>query len=304
MSKLYYQNIPLTLCSAGALAWEAASRMVSQQGFTQAGSGDGSTFSNSGAGPVASGSTGATGLDNDEAWVRVAKTISGVLYETVFVREGGSPNSIRIYQSVGAAFTGGSPSATVRPTSTKEQALYTNAWTSGNNAYAQIVIESAAPYGIFMHAYDAGTRSHSGFFGMIPVTDADTPPGAPYVFGAGINYGVSELSSDTTTWWHYRRYGLAGEGWVNAPMLKLTSSGTTHYPNGAGNEAEDATKSKGRTIVHAVPGGLGDIGTNDWFEWPSTNASNGTLYSYASTGDRLRVGDLVLRYWNNTIPSA
>jgi hypothetical protein len=139
---------------------------------------------------------------------------------------------------------------------------------------------------------------------MIPVTDADTPPGAPYVFGAGINYGVTEMSSDTTTWWHYRRYGLSGAGWVNAPMLKYTSSGTTHYPNGAGNEAEDATKSKGRTIVHAAAGGLGDIGTNDWLEWASTSASNGTLYSYASTGDRLRVGDCVLKHWNNTIPSA
>lgn len=303
MSKLYYTNISLPSITAGKLGWEIASRMVAQQGFTQAGSGDGTTYSNAGAGPVAAGTTGAGGLDNDEAWVRLAKTISGVLYETVFVREGGSPGSVRIYQSIGAAFTGGSPGASARPTSTAEQALFTSAWVSGNNAYAQIVLESSAPYGIFAHAYDAGTRLHSGWFGMIPLTTVGTAPGAPYVFGGGNQYDVSALCAEGGAgWWHYRRYGLSGAGWVSAPMCKIQNGSSTLYPFGAGNKAEESSKTTTRAIVHAGVGNS-DLGENAWLEWPSTDNGNGNLYSVGTTGDRVQVGALVLKYWNNTVPT-
>ena len=64
--------------------------MVANQAWTQAGSGDGTTFNNAAAGPVAGSGSGAGGLDNDGAWVRLAKTISGVLYEIVFQRTAAS----------------------------------------------------------------------------------------------------------------------------------------------------------------------------------------------------------------------
>lgn len=304
MSKSYQTNISLPTISYAEYAWEIISRLISLQAWTQSGSGDNSTFSNSGAGPVASGASGAGGLGNDDAWVRLAKTINGVLHEIVFQRGSGSDVSGRVVFSVGSAFTGGSPAANIRPTATTEQVVFDGNLVTGANATMQMVVETATPFGFFAFAYDNGTRVHSGFVGMVPLTDSDTVPGDPYVYGAGLSYAHAELSVEgsNAVWWHYERYGLSGAGWDDAPMCLIKNGTSTIYPFGAGGETEDTTKTRGRPIIHANAGS-GDYGENSWLEWPSANNGNCNVYSKATTGDRLQVGSMILKYWDNTVPT-
>lgn len=115
-------------------------------GWTQVGSGDGSTFSNAGAGPVANGGSGATGLDNSTAWVRWRDPAGA--REILFQRIGS--NTFSLWYSYGARFTGGSPSATVRPTASDEQQILNSAnFTSTTPAYAHAVVESVAINGVY-----------------------------------------------------------------------------------------------------------------------------------------------------------
>lgn len=304
MSKSYQTNISLPTISYAEFAWEIISRLISLQAWTQSGSGDNSTFSNAAAGPVASGATGVGGLGNDDAWVRITKTIGGVLHELVFQSGSGSTVSGKVVFSVGSAFTGGSPAANVRPTATTEQVIFDGNLVTGANATMQMVLEISTPFGFFAWAYDNGTRVHSGFVGMVPLTDSDTVPGDAYVYGAGLSYAHASLSIEgaNAVWWHYERYGLSGAGWDDAPMCLITNSASTLYPFGAGNETEDTAKTRARPIVHANAGS-GDYGLNSWFEWPSTDNGNANLYSKATTGDRIQVGSMVLKYWDNTVPT-
>jgi hypothetical protein len=304
VSKSYQTNIALSTISFAEFAWEIISRLISVQSWAQSGSGDNTTFSNSGAGPVGSGATGVGGLGNDDAWVRISKTIGGVLHEIVFQTGSGSTVSGRVVVSVGAAFTGGTPAANARPTSANEKVIFDGNIVTGLNATMQMVLETATPFGFFAWAYDNGTRVHSGFFGMVPLTDSDTVPGDPYVYGAGRSYahGALSIEASNAVWWHYERYGLSGAGWDSAPMCLIHNATNTIYPFGAGNETEDTSKTRARPIVHANLGS-GDYGLNSWFEWPSTDNGNANLYTKATTGDRIQVGSMVLKYWNNTVPS-
>ena len=304
MSKSYQTNVSIPTITYAKFAWEVIDQLVSVQGWTQSGSGDNTTYDNASAGPVVSGSSGVGGLGNDEAWVRLSKTIGGVVHELVFQRGTGSDIAGRFFVAVGSAFTGGSPGPGTRPTATTEGTIFDGNLVTGNNAYMQMVLETASPYGFFAFAYDSGTRAHSGFFGMVPITDTDTAPGDAYVYGCGASYAYADLSLEgaNAVWWHYERYGLAGVGWDDAPMCGIANSATTIYPFGAGNETEDTSKTRARPIVHANAGS-GDYGLNSWLEWPSTDNGNCNLYSKATTGDRIQVGSMVLKYWDNTVPS-
>lgn len=302
MSKLYYTNIAITSSSSAKFAWEILSRMVANQAWTQAGSGDGTTFNNAAAGPVAGSGSGAGGLDNDGAWVRLAKIIGGVLYEIVFQRTAASPGSGEWAVSIGTAFTGGSPSATVRPTSAVEQSIYNSTIVEGSNIVLHVVLDNATPFGIVAFAYTSGTRANNGWFAMCPLTTVGTAPGAPYVFGAGTTYDISAMISAPGAWWHRRRYGLSGSAWVNAPMCDIRNGAARIYPFGAGNKAEATSETTSRAIPHSNAGD-GDFGENAWLEWPSTDNGNANLYSVSSTGDRIQFDCVVLKFWDNTTPS-
>ncbi len=108
-------NSPAT---GGVALYLLISTLVSA-GWTKAMDSDGTTYSSSGA-QVTSGATGAGGLNNSNAWVRLsAPAVNGQVRELTFQR-GATALQWRIKYSASALFSGGSPAATVTPSSADE----------------------------------------------------------------------------------------------------------------------------------------------------------------------------------------
>jgi hypothetical protein len=90
-------------------------------GWSKVSDSDGTTYSAGGT-QVTSGASGANGLGNSSAWVRLAApAVSGQVRELIFQHVNSSNNQAwSIKYSASALFSGGSPAATVTPTSTDE----------------------------------------------------------------------------------------------------------------------------------------------------------------------------------------
>jgi hypothetical protein len=108
-------NLPAT----GAVAMFQLITALVAAGWSQVQSGDGiSAFS---AGAVTSGASGANGLGNSSAWVRLAApAVSGQVRELVFQRGTTNDRGWQIKYSASALFSGGSPTFSLAPTSTDE----------------------------------------------------------------------------------------------------------------------------------------------------------------------------------------
>lgn len=128
-------NLPSTGSEA---IWDLIIALISA-GWTQIGSGDGFTYDNGSAGPVAGAASGATGLANSNAWVRVRApavnqgSVSNQTREWLFQR-GTDNRSWRFKYSASAGFSGGSPSATVVPTAI-DQVVMLGAGTDASPTY-------------------------------------------------------------------------------------------------------------------------------------------------------------------------
>lgn len=149
----YINQVPAT----GSLAmWQLIARLVAA-GWTQQGSGDGSTWSNSGAGPVANGGTGATGLGNSTAWVRLRMPADGhSITREITIQRQSSDVLWTIKYSFSAGFSGGSPSATVAPTASDTQTICSGYYVfPANNTYRNHVVVGGATegYSFWMGGY-------------------------------------------------------------------------------------------------------------------------------------------------------
>lgn len=109
-------NTPAT----GAVAmYQLISTMITA-GWTKVNDSDGTTYSAGGT-QVTSGASGANGLGNSSAWVRMqAPSVGGLLREFTFQRGTTNDRGWSIKYSGGAGFTGGTPDATNTPTATDE----------------------------------------------------------------------------------------------------------------------------------------------------------------------------------------
>ncbi len=156
-------------------------------GWTQVGSGDASTFSNSGTGPVTGGGSGAGGMDNTGAWVRLRDP--GGVREMIFQR-GASSASWSLFYSVGARFTGGSPSATVRPTATDEVTVFSAVnFSTTSPAYAHAIVEDTAingVYGWWLVRTQQATSVRMDFIGCDPLSSG-TDQSRYAVLGAAVD---------------------------------------------------------------------------------------------------------------------
>lgn len=109
-------NAPAT----GAVAMYLLISTLMTAGWTKVNDSDGTTYSAGGT-QVTSGNTGANGLGNSSAWVRMqAPTVAGQTREFIFQRGTGTSRDWQIKYSASAGFTGGAPAATVTPTATDE----------------------------------------------------------------------------------------------------------------------------------------------------------------------------------------
>jgi hypothetical protein len=226
-------------CAAngGATAIWALITLLKAHGFTQVGSGDGTTFAVGSTGPVVSGAAGVGGLDNVGAWVIVREPASGRSY--AFQR--GSANDaawwIR-YSRTAAISTGGS--ATVMPTSTEIQNLFgtaaagttlfnTTGGTGTRNYYVHCAMDDAAHNGVYpfyLMATLKGTGTMQGGLIALPMDLMSTGDQDPVVFGVGATTSPWTTSSKLG----YFRYGLVGEVWQTT--MAIANMGGYTGPNG------------------------------------------------------------------------
>lgn len=116
-------------------------------GWTQQGSGDGTTFSNSAAGPVVSGGSGVGGLDGTSRWVRLRDPGGG---REIIIQRNGASSQLSLYYSYSARFTGGSPGAAARPTATDEVTIInTLTFSSTTPSYAHAIVEDTPVNGVY-----------------------------------------------------------------------------------------------------------------------------------------------------------
>ena len=303
MATVIEANVTLATNNTPLLFWEWIDFLVTSAGWTQMGSGDGATWSNSGAGPVAGGGVGALGMGDSGSWVRLRKIISGVTYELMFYSGGAAYGSI--FVSVDSAFTGGSPSATQRPEATVEEPLLGSGTaaspshgspSTGNPAIVQMLCNTSAPYGFVLWSYDSGTKASNHALVMDPLKNMLATRGAPYIFGSGDYTNATDVR--TTFFKYRRRHGLSGAAWVSAQMLIHADA-----MGGVGNDSEDTLKVRNYDIPYYTPG-QGGHGDSTLFCVCGTTQSNGTINSEDATGDRMIMGKLVVKDWNNTAAAA
>jgi len=238
-------SVNLSPATGARAVWSWASVLM-QAGWTKPADSDGTTYSSSGA-QVTSGASGAGGLGNTSAWIRL-QSPDGV--REICMQRGTTNLLWRAKWSHSAKFTGGSPGATQTASATDEQII--NAVGGGTNAaptYTTIFgadasfkfhvgADNAAPYSWWWHAMTSGgsTNLKRGWYinmaaGSYPVEDV-----APYLVDFG---GTATPYSSAGIWGSsYYKKGLAGEAWV--PFYTLI-----YYSN--------------RQAAQQIPGGSGQV---------------------------------------------
>lgn len=307
--------------ATGAIAVYNLWTRLSAQGWTKKMDSDGTTYSSTGV-QVTSGATGAGGLNNTNAWMRLQDP--GGTRELSFQR---TTSSLiwRVKYSASAKFTGGSPGATQTSSATDEQLLLgsgTNAaptgatWFGTDNTYRQhIGADSAAPYPFWMAGIPNGGGAISAAGGVLifdPVQFAEPSDADPCVIYLGSTSNtmlVTPLYSETAQTANvcrgYLAKGLAGEGWVTIPAIGLKTASREIYPNGQGSNPH-TSKDDSIPVMYARPSAIaaptGYKGFSRMMRWNGTGRSNGDTLTVSTTRDRIMIGDVNLP-WAGTVPT-
>lgn len=283
--------------------------LLKTAGWVVKSSGDGLAAFSSTTDVITSGSSGAGGLNNTSAWFRIQSPAGGGTREFTIQRNS-STQVWTIKYSFSAGFTGGSPSSTVLGTATDSQTLF-NAATMflGDNLFRwNAAADNASPYGFFMFCHIVGGHSLGGYptgaFVMDPMA-AGTFPSAdndPVVF---TTVGSSAFQTATTTTnFGYLKKGIAGEGFVNIPWLRILNNGTNNvvFPTGAGVNAH-SFKEQMFPVCYARDSGqsapVGWKGASSLMKLCGQSVPTPTLISGAGTRDLVVVGDVVFP-WNGS----
>jgi hypothetical protein len=216
-----------TAPATGARAVYTLLACLMQAGWTKVADSDGTTYSSGGT-QVTSGASGAGGLGNNSAWVRM-RDPAGV---REFILQRGTTNLLwRFLWSHSAKFTGGSPGATQTPSATDEQTVNMGGGTHASptfgtcfgtdNAYKfHCGADNAAPYDWWWIACDNTTQANvrGGWFLNMQSASLPAADAAPYIVDFG-GSGTSRLSSLAIKGYGYYKKGLAGETWAGFYLL-------------------------------------------------------------------------------------
>lgn len=277
--------------STGAVAVWNIIQTLKQAGWTQVEDADGTTYSSSGA-QVTGGASGAHGLGNNGAWVRLRDP--GGTHE-ISIQRGTTDLVWRVKWSHSARFTGGSPGATRVSSATDEQIVngvgggtdasptFTTIFGTNNTYKLHVGADMVAPYDWWWVAMDntTGANNRKGWFlnmasGSYPSADV-----APYIVDFGGSGAGAAFSSTAIKGSGYYKKGLSGEAWVafypGVYMTNRPGSATQLAPstNGSASLAiEDGNPYDGyygelpvpifRDIAQTTPGWKGFCSTDTY----------------------------------------
>lgn len=259
-------NTPAT----GAVAMYQLITTLITAGWSKVSDSDGTTYSAGGT-QVTSGASGANGLGNSSAWVRMAApAVSGQVRELIIQRGTTNDRGWQIKYSASALFSGGSPAATVTPTSTDEvymlgvgtAATALASWFDGDGAYRWHIAcgGSAEFYSFYAFAVSTGAANiRNGMCldvmaaGSFPSADVD--PAVMYC--SAISTGQS--FGDQSTF-----------GWIGGIMTTATNPAYARAWMGATSQAQASLVSNSVRVAliplggtsGSVVGGLIGAGTN------------------------------------------
>jgi hypothetical protein len=311
----FSQFINGSVVATGSVAmWEVVQMLIAA-GATKAADSDGTTYSSSGT-RITSGSSGAQGLGNTSAWIRLQ--LPGNRELTI---QRGTTNTVwRIKYSASARFTGGSPGATQTPSATDE-AIRVGGGTDASPTYTSIFASDATYklYGGAGGATDgfwfattliAGGAQSAGMF-FDPLSSSTTSDGDACVIGLSISgsaftsgtLGSNSATASTGGVMGWLKYGLAGSGFVAIPALTLNDGGGAMWPNVAGTNphtTKDALEliQYGRKSSLSAP--TGPKGISKFVAWNAASRSSLETYSVDSTRDRIVFSDLNFP-WNGAV---
>ena len=320
MALIYSVN---QLPGSGAAALYALIQHLVSAGWTVRAAGDGiSAYSASNGTAVTHSGAGANGFNNYKAWYRLRMPGTDSAPREIVIQRGSNATDARVKYSAGAAFSGGSPSATQCSTASNEQVLIsggTDALPTGTNLVGTINrvsmwADNAAPYGFGMVGWSAAGAITFGLAlepmasGSYPSEDAD-----PYVWAVHPNAATfgnvdnawSNTGVTTTNGWY--KYGLTGAAWVGIWATRYAPvAGAAFAPNASGAANPYSGKDDelpllwGRGPALSTPGlkGFGQLMRLTWATRPSLS----TL-SVASAGakDRLVINQVSIP-WSGVDP--
>lgn len=325
--------------ATNSLAMFQFKTLLKTAGWTVPSSSDGLTFNGSGD-QITSGSSGAGGMDNHNAWfvLKQPAAVDGYQRQLLFYRDNSNAQNWWIQYSITAGFTGGG--TTNPPTATDGQNLLgTSAGGSqlftANGTYRwQIMADNATAYSFCAFAYPIGGGFANSILmcdrmlaGSFPAQDND-----PYVWfmsGYGTNRAVAynnnggnnaslsydcpmiqsnyNASQGTPSSWY--KYGLPGAAFVASPsMISAQFNGGGLYstaPFGLGSNPHSGNDDLfpllwGRS---AAAGGLvGYKGTSSLMQWCGAQRSTGDTITVSTASDHIVVNGALVLPWNGSNP--
>ncbi len=336
-------NTPAT----GAVAIYLLISTMVTAGWTKVMDSDGTTYSSAGT-QVTSGGAGAGGLANSKAWVRMrAPTVNGGSVvnqqrEITFQRNTANNTQWRVKYSASAGFTGGSPSATVTPSSTDEIFLFgdgtdavptfgAGGWftTDGNYRWHIACGGSAEFYSFVAFALTSGGTTggcaialdvmQSGTYSAL-----DVDPAVMYFSSAhgNPNAGIGEIATSEFKnltsanpcqgrAWYGPTSALGGSVVGNSRGITMCGWGNQAIGGGGTAAANPWTTNDDllpalygiRTnAVFAITGG-GAKGFSTLFRFGSVNRTNLDTCDTVATKDKIFFGTMWLP-WNGSVPVA
>ena len=185
-------NLNVFPSTGGKAIWELKEFLVGQ-GWNVARSGNGIAAYNASGDVHAPGGPYAGSLDNSNAWLELQQPVAATPRRSFLLQNSSSTTWPTWYSSDGTGFTGGSPSASARPTAADEQGIMNTGWPvqwlPGNGAYRVDMLAGGAAegFGFFFGARPA-YDGYSSVLSLDGLTEADPLDADPAIVGTNFIY--------------------------------------------------------------------------------------------------------------------
>jgi hypothetical protein len=301
----------------GAQAIYQLKQGLKNAGWTVPRSSDGTTYNASGD-QITSGSSGANGMANNNAWF-VVKSPSVDGYEREFCIQRMSTNLLwRIKYAVSSTFSGGSPSATQVPSASDEALVHgggTDSSPTGSGLFSTDStyryhfiyggLEESYSFYSFGYPLGGGNSNHSFMFDRCSLNTFAPEDLDPFViYSSNTSNLISTLSGLSTCKCWYKK-NLSGQIFQNVAVSDyVNSSGSSLYVGLLGTNAWNG-KDDGLPVFYgrnvASGGTPGFKGISRHLYLKCAARSTGDTISVVTSKDKIYLNDLILP-WNGTSP--
>jgi len=309
----------------GSLAMFQLVQTMISGGWVQMGSGDASTWATGSVGPVVNGGTGATGLNNNAAWIRLQTptlTFGGTsLKKEVLIQRGNADTDWWLRYSPAGNFSGGSPSATVAPTATDQVNLYGTAQSAATGFFPTLsntatysncmCYDASGSYGFYLFTFPAGGAIAPLYTAFVfdPVTNGSSLDKDPYIWylsgWAANTFSTTHFGGDSSMFaFMSTTLTTANYVAVQAAQYYQYATATVMLPAGVGVDPFGSADTVWPIVYTRRSGFTTNVGYKGWgtiMKYPGVQRSLGGTLSVVTTNDYINMNKIVLP-WNGSNP--